>query len=118
MQDADIIVPWLAISNTGLWCIVVLLITYACSPWLPQRNNPYLVNFFLATLIAAIPPSLLFVIHIFAYIVPDHTCPTVYTRGINIRQSHRICAWRNSRSSQASLPCESFIQSHIVVADI
>ncbi|KAF8479470.1 hypothetical protein JB92DRAFT_3133564 [Gautieria morchelliformis] len=60
MQQPDVIVPWLAINTTGQWCLIFLLITYACARWLPQRNNAYLINFMLVVVLSCIPPALLF----------------------------------------------------------
>lgn len=61
MQEADLIIPWLALNNTGQWCLLILLVTYASARRLPQRNNAYLINFILTTFLGSIPPSLLLV---------------------------------------------------------
>ncbi|KAF8491536.1 hypothetical protein JB92DRAFT_3100490 [Gautieria morchelliformis] len=60
LQDIDLIVPWLVISNVGQCCLLILLVTYAFAPWLSQRNNVYLLNFILVTFLGCVPPSLLF----------------------------------------------------------
>lgn len=71
LQDADIIVPWLALNNTGQWFLLLLLITYASAQQLPQRNNAYLVNFILTTFLGSIPPSLLSVMSSLLNIAPN-----------------------------------------------
>jgi len=74
LQDSDLIVPWLVLNTIGKWFLGFLLITYASATWLPQRNNPYLLNFVLATLLAAIPPSLLLYSGHLYTSVPSHLC--------------------------------------------
>ncbi|KIJ52247.1 hypothetical protein M422DRAFT_776360 [Sphaerobolus stellatus SS14] len=58
--DQKIIVPSLIFNILGQVCLFILLITYIVGRSLPQRNNPYLVNMVVVSLLAAIPPALLF----------------------------------------------------------
>ncbi|KAF8478753.1 hypothetical protein JB92DRAFT_1839392 [Gautieria morchelliformis] len=69
-----LIVPWLVFSITGQWCLVLLLITYACATRLPQRSNPYLVNFIVTTFVATIPTSLLFYTGHLYSAIPSSLC--------------------------------------------
>lgn len=54
-----IIVPWLVFDLTGQWCLLGLLFTLAIFRHLPQRENPFLVNFILTTFLGTIPPAFL-----------------------------------------------------------
>jgi hypothetical protein len=57
--ETKIIVPWLVLDLTGQWALLGLLITFAIVKHLPQRRNPFLVNFLLTTFFSTIPPALL-----------------------------------------------------------
>ena len=50
---------WLAFNITGQWCLLALLATFFFVKHLPQRNNPFLINFILTTFLGTIPPALL-----------------------------------------------------------
>jgi len=58
--DAVIIIPWLFFDLAGQISLLALLVTFVVFKHLPQHNNPFLINFILATFLSTIPPALLF----------------------------------------------------------
>jgi len=54
-----ITVAWLVMCIIGQWSLFALLVTFAWVKSIPQRNNPFLINLILTTLLATIPPCFL-----------------------------------------------------------
>ncbi|KAF8575976.1 hypothetical protein K439DRAFT_1664826 [Ramaria rubella] len=58
--NAAVNITWLVFNIAGQCCLLILLLTIAFAKPRPQRSNPFLINFFLTTLLATIPPAFLF----------------------------------------------------------
>jgi len=50
---------WLIFDVAGQWSLLLLLFIFAFIKDIPQRDNPFLINVLLTTLLGSIPPSLL-----------------------------------------------------------